>query len=311
MKQIFSIIKPYIRWVIFGVTLFFVIKAFKDRWQEVAQIEIESQGLLMLLFALIVTIISLVWAGWVWGWILKALQQSFSGWWAIRVFLVTNISKYLPGNLWHLYGRISAVASKGTPIGIASVSVLLEPLLMVASGLLVGMITSFISFQNGAWGASIWGVQILSLIVVLVVIHPKILNRLIGLLNRIKVKNIKVSNVEIKEYFILPLLGQIGFVLLRGGGFIFAVMAFTHIDLSHLSEIYRAFSFAWLCGLVIPGAPGGVGVFEFVAIKLLDDNPFFSGGVVLTTVALFRLISVSAEALSAFLGWLSNRLTQE
>jgi uncharacterized membrane protein YbhN (UPF0104 family) len=40
-----------------------------------------------------------------------------------------------------------------------------------------------------------------------------------------------------------------------------------------------AFSLAWLLGLVVPGAPGGLGVFEATAIALLQQR--FSGGLVI------------------------------
>ncbi|WP_354635191.1 hypothetical protein [Planktothricoides raciborskii] len=36
--------------------------------------------------------------------------------------------------------------------------------------------------------------------------------------------------------------------------------------------VLSAFSFAWLLGLVLPGAPGGIGIFEATAIALLQNN---------------------------------------
>ncbi|MBE9139168.1 UPF0104 family protein, partial [Nodosilinea sp. LEGE 07088] len=57
------------------------------------------------------------------------------------------------------------------------------------------------------------------------------------------------------------------------------------------------FSLAWLAGLVIPGAPGGMGVFEAIAVTLLQDT--LSMGVVLSAVALYRLVGTVAEAAGA------------
>ena len=73
------------------------------------------------------------------------------------------------------------------------------------------------------------------------------------------------------RYPLIPLVGELGFLLLRSGGFILTVYAIAPINFSQLPLIIGAFSFAWLLGLVIPGAPGGLGVFETTAIALLQN----------------------------------------
>ncbi|WP_426546971.1 hypothetical protein [Dapis sp. BLCC M126] len=65
------------------------------------------------------------------------------------------------------------------------------------------------------------------------------------------------------------------------------------------------FSLAWLLGLVVPGAPGGVGVFEATALTLLEQK--FSPGIVLSGVAFYRLISVLAETFAAGLALLEQK----
>ncbi|MBE9069258.1 flippase-like domain-containing protein, partial [Leptolyngbya cf. ectocarpi LEGE 11479] len=104
------------------------------------------------------------------------------------------------------------------------------------------------------------------------------------------------------------LLGELGFVLLRGLGFMMTIVALQAFEPSLFFPILGAFSVAWLLGLVVPGAPGGVGVFEAVAIALLGN--YLSSGLLLTSVALYRLISTLAEALGAGLIWLEERITQ-
>ncbi|NET48768.1 MAG: hypothetical protein F6K09_08590, partial [Merismopedia sp. SIO2A8] len=52
-------------------------------------------------------------------------------------------------------------------------------------------------------------------------------------------------------------------------------------------------------------APGGIGVFEAVAIALLDEP--LSAGVVLSVIAMYRLINTMAEASGAGLAWLTQQ----
>jgi uncharacterized membrane protein YbhN (UPF0104 family) len=227
MKQILLRLKPYLRWVILGGTVFFLATAVKDHWQEVATIRIAGSGWASLAIALLITLLAHTWAGWVWSWILQALQQPFGNWWGVQVYLKTNIAKYLPGNVWQYYGRIWAIT---------------------------------LTEDSAFW---------------------------------------------IEHYPLLPLLGEVGFLGLRGTGFLFTWLAISPLNPDQIPQLYTAFSFAWLLGLLIPGAPGGLGMFEATAIALLDR--YFSAGVILSVVALFRLVSILAEATGAGLATLSER----
>ncbi|NES94480.1 MAG: UPF0104 family protein [Desertifilum sp. SIO1I2] len=316
MKKILSRLKPYLRWVILGGTLFFLAKALKDNWREVAAIRIEPAGWAALTLALGVTLLAHIWSGWVWGWILQTFKQPVSNVWAVMVYLKTNIAKYLPGNVWHFYGRIKAVTGLGASLGVATLSVLLEPLLMAAAALLIALIGS--QQLN-------WGLQLLALVAVLGGIHPRVLNPILDYLKRVKGKvsqstrsetadpsltevppeKAQEASYQLKRYPLLPLLGEVGFVGLRGVGFVLTFLPFVNLSADQVPSIMSAFSLAWLLGLVIPGAPGGIGVFEATALALLDGQ--FSSAILLSAVALYRLISVLAEAAGAGLVWLDER----
>jgi uncharacterized membrane protein YbhN (UPF0104 family) len=58
-------------------------------------------------------------------------------------------------------------------------------------------------------------------------------------------------------------------------------------------------------GLVVPGAPGEMGVFEATAIALLSDR--FSTGIILSAVALSRIINILADVSGAFLAKLDRQ----
>ena len=303
MKQAIAIIKPYFRWFILGGTLFFLLKTLKERFAEIATVRIESTGWLMLIISLIITLLAHIWSGWVWTWILAIFQQSLGLAKGIRVYLITNIAKYLPGNVWHFYGRINAVSQKRGSLSAATFSVLLEPLLMAASALLIAIFSTALGLVKTDLNFTIYLGQLLVLMAVLVGIHPRILNPLLDRLSRSKGKVILEQKTELTTYPFLPFLGEIGFVLFRGLGFIFAFMVLQSIAFSQIPSVISAFSIAWLLGLIVPGAPGGVGVFEATAIALLDESQFPPANV-LIVVALYRVISILAEAIAAFIAWI-------
>ncbi|MCL2932150.1 MAG: lysylphosphatidylglycerol synthase domain-containing protein [Trichodesmium sp. MAG_R03] len=302
MQKALSSIKPYLRWIILGVTLFFLAKTLKDNWEQVLEIRISHSGWVSLGTAFVITIMAHVWSGWVWFWIIKEFNQSVNSRWAIRVYLVTNIAKYLPGNIWHFYGRITETKKVGVPVEIAILSVLIEPLLMAAAALAFALVGSI---QENFF------LQFLCFFVVISIVHPRILNLIIKYLVKIKLKFKKsdldaVNELKLERYPIKPFLGEICFVLLRGSGFLLTMLAFNTIEFNQILLIFSVFSLAWLLGLVVPGAPGGVGVFEATALALLE--PKFSPGIVLSAVAFYRLISILAETVAAGLALLEEKI---
>jgi hypothetical protein len=94
-------------------------------------------------------------------------------------------------------------------------------------------------------------------------------------------------------------LGELGFLALRGAGFVLVLQAVAPVSAGELPVVLGAFSWAWLLGLVVPGAPGGIGVFEATVTVLLDGH--FGAGTILIAAAFYRLVSVLAEAAGALL----------
>jgi uncharacterized membrane protein YbhN (UPF0104 family) len=300
MKKIWSLCQPYIRWVILGGTLFFLGEAFLDHWEEIAAIRFGARQWAVVALALVVTFMAHVWSALVCYILLRSFRQPVDLGWVVQVYLKTNIAKYLPGNVWHLYGRIQAVKSRGSNLSAAIMSVLLEPILMAAAALILALV----AMQLGvlAWNGS----QVLPLVglgVVLVGIHPRFLNRILQVLGRSKAKKFGEAQLYLKQYPLVPLLGECVFVLIRGTGFVLVMSAFFSLSLSQVLLLYSAFSWAWCLGLVVP-TPGGLGVFETSAIALLGSQ--FPAGLLLSSLALFRGVSILAEAVAALLAWLKS-----
>ena len=287
-------IKLYLRWFIWGGVLFYLIKTVKDRWSEVVAVRVDGHWT-YLAIALLITIAAHVWSGWVWTWILAIFKQPLKGFEGIRVYLLTNIFKYSPGNIWHFWGRITAVSQKGGSRGAATLCVLLEPLLMAAAALFIASVSS--AGSGAIFGGRFW-LQLAGLVAVLIGIQPRILNTLLHRLSRSKNKADATAAIAVKldKYPLVPFLGEIGFVIFRGIGFILTFSALQSIAWQQIPQLFTAFSFAWLLGLVVPGAPGGLGVFEATAYGLLDDSQFPTE---IAAVALYRLISILAEAIAA------------
>jgi glycosyltransferase 2 family protein len=321
-------LKPYLRYVIVTATLLFVGKSFWSHWQDVVKIQINPSGWGLFAIAFVVTCFSFIWAGWVWLLILNEFQQKANLFWALQIFLITNLGKYLPGNIWQFYGRIISSIDVGISPSVAIISVLLEPLLMAADGLLLAVLGS--SLENRLLVG-------LGLVGILIAIHPRILNKVLQRFAKSKLSKKALTRrrelvtdnsplesgdnlsdklspiddtewdkttIEITRYPLLPLLGEMGFIVLRGSGFLLTLYALTPVSLVDIPQLLSGFSFAYVLGLVVPGAPGGLGVFEASAIALLSHR--FAPGVLISAVAFYRVISILAEVTGAGVAWMTK-----
>ncbi|MEC4819781.1 MAG: lysylphosphatidylglycerol synthase domain-containing protein [Scytonema sp. PMC 1069.18] len=303
--------KQILRWLILGGTLFFLIKAIKSHWQGIASIRIDGVGWSILVIATGVTLLAHICAGWVWTWVLQDLNQPINASEFIQVYLKTNIAKYLPGNVWHYYGRIMAAKNADISTGVATLSVLLEPLIMASAALIIALVGIQFLPENNSIVLRI--AELLGLVGVFCVLHPRFLNLGIKKLQSLKLKKSPSTNtmnsvISLKQYPLRPLLGELSFLGLRNTGFILTLFALSPLSLSQIPLLLAAFSFAWLLGLVVPGAPGGLGVFEATAIALLQN--YFPSAAVIAAIALYRLISIFAETAGATFAWLDERFCQ-
>ncbi|MBW4538666.1 MAG: flippase-like domain-containing protein [Myxacorys chilensis ATA2-1-KO14] len=293
--------KTGIRWLIIGAVLYFLTRTLNNHWQEVAQIRIEKAGWASLAIATGITLFAHMFTGYVWTWILRELRQPVSGAWGVQVYLKTNLAKYLPGNVWHFYGRISAAKKASIAVEVATLSVLLEPLLMVAAASIVGLV-SFSQLDIHRFAPL---VQVVLLIGTLSVVHPRFINILLQRVAKLKKTSLNSAPPRIRQYPVRPLFGEIGFLLLRSLGFIATFLAIAPVRVDQFPLLVGSFTWAWLMGFIIPGLPGGVGIFEATAIAILGQH--FPPAQVLSTVALYRLVNTLAETLGAGLVIIDER----
>ena len=290
IKFLIQRLKPYLRWGILALTLAFLLHALRQNWQQVLILRFTPHAIALLMIATGITLLAHIWSGWVWHWVMSLLGAPVSITWSIIAYLKTNLAKYLPGNVWHFVGRIQSLRSLGTSTGVAVTGVVLEPLLMAAAALAVIVVSQPSAILKGA-----------ILVGVLVGVHPRVLNPILRRLTTTKLKQADLTAEEatlgLRHYPLKPLLGEVIFVLARGTGFLIVLSTLTPISLQDGVWMMGSFSLAWLLGLIIPGAPGGLGVFEATALTAM--TPQFSTAVVLGAVALYRLISTIAEALAA------------
>ena len=274
----------------------FLLAALVGHGRQLLQLSLDGQGWLWLLLGVGVSLLSLAANGLALGVVLRWLGQRPRWPELVRAYLHTNLRKYLPGGIWHLTSRVQLLRSAEAPLqapapaGLALAAVLLDPLVAAVAALAL--------VAAGGWqhGLALLGLLPLALL------WPRWLNPLLDRLERRKAPALGLdieaaATAPIRTYPWPPLLVQLGFVLLRFAGFACCVQAF---DLSYSlgwGGWLAGFALAWTAGLVVPGAPGGLGVFE--AVLLLRLGFAIPEAPLLAIAISYRLVVTLGDLLAA------------
>ena len=274
---------------------------------QLRQQSLDSQGWWWLLLGLGLTWLSILINGLAWrvvlGW-LGSVPEDLA---VVPLFVRSNLLKYLPGGIWHLVERVRLLRpSMGG--GPALAGVILDPLLIVAASCLMLM--------AGGWQN---GLVLLAPIPALLLL-PRWREPILQRLERSKAAQLQMAGDQPLEiegsgrsgYPWSPLVAELTFVVCRFSGFFCCVQAF-NLAQPAPSQWLAAFGLAYAVGLVVPGAPGGLGVFE--ATLLLRLGGGVSEAPLLAVVLSYRLISTLADVLAvgsfradrSIAGWLARR----
>ena len=275
----------------------FLLAALAGHGRQLLQLSLDGQGWLWLLLGVGVSLLSLAANGLALGVVLRWLGQRPRWPELVRAYLDTNLRKYLPGGIWHLTSRVQLLRSAEAPLqapapgGLALAAVLLDPLVAAVAALALA--------AAGGWQH---GLALLCWLP-LALLMPRWLNPVLSRLERRRAPELGMDSETaagappIRAYPWPLLLVQLGFVLLRFAGFACCVQAF---DLSYSlgwGGWLAGFAVAWTAGLVVPGAPGGLGVFE--AVLLLRLGFAIPEAPLLAIAISYRLVVTLADLLGA------------
>ena len=273
-------------------SLAFIAVALVHQGAQLRQINLEPKGWWLVLLGLSVTWLSILINGLAWRLLLDWLGQRPPGVAVVPLFVRSNLLKYLPGGIWHLVERMRRLRP-AIGAGPALAGVLLDPLLIVAAASLLML--------AGGWQH---GLLLLAPIPSLVLLLQRLREPVLRRLERSKAAQLQAAGSgDLLAVGSgrggapwLPLAAQVVFVLIRFAGFACCLAAFD-LTTPAAAQWLAAFALAYAVGLVVPGAPGGLGVFE--ATLLLRLGSGVDEASLLAVVLSYRVISTVADLLAA------------
>jgi len=203
-----------------------------------------------------------------WKLILKELGVSLPFLKGLKIIFYSQLGKYLPGKIWTFAGRIYFCQKIGISNSKTFLSMVLEMALTTISGIFIFLASLLFSskFRTDINPFLLATVAVL----VFVIIHPKVLVRIINFFLRL----IKKEQVRIELNFsqIFMIMAYYCIIWLCFGiAFYFLINSVTFITPSKIPIITGSFAIASTIGLIALFAPAGLGVREGILSLLLSN----------------------------------------
>lgn len=187
-------------------------------------------------------------------------------------FAKTEISKYLPGNIFHFVGRQVLASKLGiTQMEMAKISILFSFLLMVAT-VISSTVFAFLASDIPLYILMLMGLSCVIIIVITVYLYPSL-----------------PMKKKVRMNLFLSLSVALQGVMLG----IIVMLQSSHFSAGLFFESVSIYIISWLIGFITPGASGGLGIREgtFIAIAAFVHLDIASE-IIIFSVLLVRFINI-------------------
>lgn len=217
----------------------------------------------------------------------------------INVYVRANIGKYLPGNVMHYVERNVFLVGSGLEQFEIALSSFTEIVGQLLAAIFIGVLLSWKSLFSVL--QKLISTEILIVVIAVMAILILVAVILIRKVQYLHNVFIKMCNIEFVKLFFTNLLIYIAVVALLGSAL--ALICYPlhggNIEIENILMIISTYTVAWIAGFVVLGAPGGVGVREFVLGYLTASSPL--ANTILLAAVLHRIATIIGDVCSYFI----------
>jgi hypothetical protein len=303
-----SLLKLLAYGVVALATVFFVREMVR-RFDDIPAIEWTSAAIGVALLSCLTMLVVIAMIGLMWFLLLKDQGVNLPLGKAIQIVGLSQIGKYLPGNVGQFAGRAVLAKQEGIALGVSASTMMIEALWTLAIGAGFAATALLWFTDTSSLHLPHVGIPELAGLTVALLFLPwcgiHLLNRLMPGLSRKIGGGTLVAPPRLFTAVAVSALVAATFFLL---GWIVQSHAerFFHVPDARWVEITVLFTAAWLVGYVIPGAPGGLGVREALMLVLL--TPILGAGPAVGVGITVRLATMAGDGLAFLLALGSKRL---
>lgn len=292
------------------VCLALFVRTAANHWEAFLALRLEEDVVLYLLLAAAAYLLTYLVSSRAWQLSLRTQDVRFPYLDSLKILLVAQIGKYIPGNIGQHIGRVVLAKRAGIDPSACISSMLVETMLLLITAACCSLAAfdlflSAYSQHEGLIRRNVLWVLLASVLAIsIAVIFPSLRRWIAGHIIRqsslLSRGGALLSSRILLAHGLSLVLGALALWL--------AVRAASPLHSSTFSfEILGIYSVAWLMGFVVPGAPAGLGIRE--ALLVLGLSPLVGIQAATTSTALFRVTTVLGDGFAFCLGLAMRRQT--
>ena len=279
---------PWLKWLVPAAVAFFIGRVIYLQWQKVRTFDWRFDPLFLALSFLATSCWYFV-RPLVWGTIVAHFGRRIPYRECIRIFVLSELSRYVPGTVWQYFSRIYLAARWAVPASVALSSALMELLLMALAA--VPLVLWHIDEVFPIVGHAQRLLLLVFPFAALVALQPAVLNRLARfLLPRLKMDYVPIE-LRFRTLAGLWLLCLLLWVVF-GAGFVLFARSLAPIAFFHGLRLVSQYAASWLIGVITFFAPGGIGVREGILGFLLGKIMPLATALLVAVLSRIWLIAV-------------------
>jgi len=288
--------------------LFLFLRSAAKHWDAFQALSLDAAGVACVAASVVCYLGTHAASGASWRLALRVFNESIGYAHALRIVTLSQIGKYVPGNVGQHVGRVVLAQRAGIATGHAVVSLALESVLLLGGAALCSL-AAFDLLFDAARGHALaiernlsiaFGLGIVACVALLLV--PWSRRRLVHLAHRWLVL-FSLRNFGL--YARILLLQACSFTL-GAIALWLAVQAVSPVSLAMPASVLGVYAIAWLVGFLVPGAPAGLGIRE--ALLVVGLSTLFGNDMAVLGTALFRLVTLMGDGLAFLAGLALSRL---
>ncbi len=296
-------------WVLVGLATVYFLRELVRRFADIPPIDWGPASLAVFVLAATGIALTSAFIGLMWHLLLRDQSVQLPIGQAMQIVAISQIGKYLPGNVGHFAGRAVMGRSAGIPMGVTAGTLLIEMAwtLAIGAGFSALAILFYLDSSARLSLPQVGLVELVGLSLLLLAgpwlgIHA--VNRVAPALSARVGGGRPLAPPRLGTALLVSVLLTICFFILGLALKLQAVWLF-QVEHAPLLPLTFLFAAAWLVGYVVPGAPGGLGVREAMMLVLL--TPVVGAGAAVGLGISMRLVTLAGDGLAFLAGFASRR----
>lgn len=276
--------------VIVSLSIMYLVVNYRDAGEILSQTTIDYQTIF---FSFLLTLVAVYLGAIGWGYSLSAVDPNAPWYESLRIHLISNLAKYIPGYAWQLVGKAYLTNKEGTPGLVVGIAMVIELALLVLLGL--GLALVFLPAELvDLWLAFIapLGVLLIRILgVVLLLSIPFIIYLIVKRAPRLPAEfKINIRKLIFASGAIL--LGWLSF----GLAYWMIAKAIYPIPYTLIPGFIFTLAASIIIGLAIVIVPGSIGIRESIMVYFLSALSILSPVAVMIAIISRIIVTISEIA---------------